>query len=97
MLNNEKKDIESVSVVTTNENREVMQIIYFDFDETLLSEISIGTIKNFIKKYNNKISNYLIVGHADTKGTNEYNLKLSLKRAEAVKNIFLKNGIKEKK
>jgi len=95
--NNEKNDIESVSVVTTNDNKEVMQIIYFDFDEALLSEISIGTIKNFIKKYNNKISNYLIVGHADTKGTKEYNLKLSLKRAEAVKNIFLENGIKEKK
>ena len=29
-----------------------------------------------------KITKYLIVGHTDTKGTNEYNLKLSLDRAK---------------
>ena len=35
-------------------------------------------------------------GHTDTKGSSEYNLKLSLKRAEAVKQILLNIGIDEK-
>lgn len=87
---------ESVTVVTKNEKREIMQIIYFDFDEYTLSEVSLNTLKTFLDKYQNQISNYVIVGHTDTKGTNKYNLKLSLKRAETIKTIFLQEGIEEK-
>ena len=65
---------ESVTVVTKNEKREIMQIIYFDFDEYTLSEVSLNTLKTFLDKYQNQISNYVIVGHTDTKGTNKYNL-----------------------
>ena len=87
---------ESVTVITKNEKREIMQIIYFDFDEYTLSEVSLNTLKTFLDKYQNQISNYVIVGHTDTKGTNQYNLKLSLKRAETIKTIFLQEGIEEK-
>lgn len=87
---------ESVTVVTKNEKREIMQIIYFDFDEYTLSEVSLNTLKTFLDKYQNQISNYVIVGHTDTKGTNQYNLKLSLKRAETIKTIFIQKGIEEK-
>jgi len=87
---------ERVTVVTKNEKKEIMQIIYFDFDEYTLSEVSLNTLKTFLDKYQNQISNYVIVGHTDTKGTNKYNLKLSLKRAKAIKTIFLQEGIEEK-
>ena len=87
---------ESVTVVTKNEKREIMQIIYFDFDEYTLSEVSLNTLKTLLDKYQNQISNYVIVGHTDTKGTDQYNLKLSLKRAETIKTIFLQEGIEEK-
>ena len=87
---------ESFTVVTKNEKREIMQIIYFDFDEYTLSEVSLNTLKTFLDKYQNQISNYVIVGHTDTKGTNQYNLKLSLKRAETIKTIFIQKGIEEK-
>ena len=53
-------------------------------------------IKKFLKKYNNKIKKYLIIGHTDTKGTKEYNYKLSLERAITVKNILIDNNINEK-
>ena len=89
-------NLESVTVVTKNEKREIMQIIYFDFDEYTLSEVSLNTLKTFLDKYQNQISNYVIVGHTDTKGTNKYNLKLSLKRAKTIKTIFLQEGIEEK-
>ena len=87
---------ERVIVVTKNEKKEIMQIIYFDFDEYTLSEVSLNTLKTLLDKYQNQISNYVIVGHTDTKGTNQYNLKLSLKRAETIKTIFLQEGIEEK-
>ena len=89
------KNLESVSVVTKNEKKEIMQIIYFDFDESTLSQISIQTINKFLNKNKKLISNFVIIGHADTKGSNKYNLELSLKRAESVKNILLNNGIKD--
>ncbi len=93
---NVKEVSESVSVVTKNQNKELIQIIYFDFDETNLSKVSQDTIKQFIVKNKKLISNFVIVGHADTRGTKQYNLKLSLKRADTVKNILIENGINEK-
>ena len=87
---------ENLILVTKNEKKAIMQIIYFDFDEYTLSKVSINTLKTFLDKYKNQISNYIIVGHTDTKGTNKYNLKLSLKRAETIKTIFLQEGIEEK-
>ena len=73
-----------------------MQIIYFDFDNSLLSNVSINTLISFLDKNKNNLSKYIILGHTDTKGTNSYNLILSTKRAETVKKILLNEGISEK-
>ena len=88
---------ESAIVVTENKNNEILQIIYFDFDEAKLSNVSLEKLNNFLNKYKKKINNYIVVGHSDRKGTNKYNLKLSLKRAEAVKKILVSEGIHKNK
>ena len=87
---------DSVSVVTKKE-KEILQIIYFDFDKYNLTDVSSNSIKKFIEEYKNKIDTFLVVGHTDTKGTKEYNLELSLKRAEAVKIILIRLGISSEK
>jgi OOP family OmpA-OmpF porin len=87
---------DSVSVVTKKE-KEILQIIYFDFDKYNLTDVSSNSIKKFIEEYKNKIDTFLVVGHTDTKGTKEYNLELSLKRAEAVKTILIRLGISSEK
>jgi len=87
---------DSVSVVTKKE-KEILQIIYFDFDKYNLTDVSSNSIKKFIKEHKNKIDTFLVVGHTDTKGTKEYNLELSLKRAEAVKIILTGLGINSEK
>ena len=87
---------DSVSVVTKKE-KEILQIIYFDFDKYNLTDVSSNSIKKFIEEYKNKIDTFLVVGHTDTKGTNKYNLGLSLKRAEAVKTILIRLGISSEK
>ena len=40
---------DSVSIVTKNSENKILQIIYFDFDKSKLSDVSIEEIKNFIK------------------------------------------------
>ena len=92
-LENETKD--EVTIVTKNENKELMQIIYFDFDQFNLSEVSKDKIKKFLNNYGSVINEYLVVGHTDTKGTNKYNLSLSIKRAEVVKEILINYGINQ--
>ena len=89
-------DPENVFIITQNKEKEILQIIYFDFNNHSLSEVSLKTVKNFLLQHNNKINSYIIIGHADRKGTKEYNKKLSLKRAETVKKILISEGIKEK-
>ena len=91
--NNETKN--EVTIVTKNKNEELMQIIYFDFDKFNLSEVSKEKIKLFLDNNNSTIEEYLVVGHTDTKGTKKYNLSLSIKRAEVVKEILINYGIQQ--
>ncbi len=88
---------ESVTIIKKNKRNEILEIIYFDFDKSKLSDVSIKEIKNFLTKYKSKTNKYMVVGHSDRKGSNEYNLKLSLKRAEAVKKILILEGIDQEK
>jgi len=92
-LDNETKN--EVTIVTKNNNKELMQIIYFDFDKFNLSELSKDKIKLFLDSYRNEINEYLIVGHTDTRGTKNYNLSLSIKRAEVVQEILINYGINQ--
>ena len=96
-LGNKKENNESITIVTKNKEEKVLQLIYFDFDKSYLSEVSINKIKEFIIKNNTKIEKYLIIGHTDTKGSEKYNRNLSLDRANAVKKIFVESGILESK
>ncbi|MDC0624463.1 OmpA family protein [Alphaproteobacteria bacterium] len=89
----EDDDTPQVVIVTENEKKEVMQIIYFDFDNSKLSEVSKNTLFNFLDKNKKKLSRYIIFGHTDTKGSSKYNMDLSIKRAESVKQALLDHGI----
>jgi len=89
----EEDDTPQVVIVTENEKKEVMQIIYFDFDNSRLSEVSKNTLFDFLDKNKNQLSRYIIFGHTDTKGANKYNMELSIKRAKSVKQALLDHGI----
>ena len=89
------KSESNVTIVTQNNQKEVIQIIYFDFDNFILSDVSKNTLINFLRKNKSDISRFIILGHTDTKGTKDYNLTLSLKRAGVVKQILMDEGISE--
>ena len=84
-----------VTIVTKNKKDDLMQIIYFDFDKFSLSDVSKSKIKLFLDNYKNEINQYLVVGHTDTKGEKNYNITLSIKRAEIVKELLIYYGIKK--
>ena len=86
---------DSVSIVTKNSENKILQIIYFDFDKSKLSDVSIEEIKNFIKTNIKTIKKFIVVGHTDTMGTKKYNKVLSLERAGAVQKILIELGIEK--
>ena len=72
----------------------VLKNIYFDFDSADLlpdSEDGINAVYEFLIQ--NPDKNILIEGHTDDIGSEEYNLRLSEKRAESVKLALINKGI----
>ena len=70
-------------------------IIYFEYDEYSVTD---SKSKAIIKMYADYMKEHpsakiSIEGHADERGTREYNLALGEKRSNAVKDIFLLNNI----
>ena len=86
---------DSVSIVTKNSENKILQIIYFDFDKSKLSDVSIEEIKNFINTNKKTIKKFIVIGHTDTMGTKKYNKVLSLERAEVVQKVLTELGIEK--
>ena len=68
--------------------------VYFEFDKFNLNSKSLQTLKSAVSAMkDNKSIRITIAGHADERGTREYNLALGQRRADAVKDYFVLNGI----
>jgi peptidoglycan-associated lipoprotein len=70
--------------------------VYFEFDSFKLSSKSIQTLRSAVTamKENSSIK-ITISGHADERGTREYNLALGQRRAESVRDYLLVNGVRK--
>lgn len=69
-------------------------IVYFDFDSTALSNKSYNKLNKhvaYLKQNTN--SKVTLAGHADERGTREYNAALGERRANAVKDYLTTNGV----
>jgi len=68
--------------------------VYFDFDKSTLTSKSIQTLKSAVNALNDNSSIQITLsGHADERGTREYNLALGQRRAEAVSDYLILNGV----
>ena len=66
----------------------------FEFDSWILNEIGHQAIRQFASSLErDRIKRVRIEGHTDTIGSHRYNLKLSVKRAQAVGEAFIRSGI----
>jgi peptidoglycan-associated lipoprotein len=68
--------------------------VFFDFDKSSLtadSKAQLAKWADFLKKF--PTDQFTVEGHCDERGTQEYNLALGDKRANAVKDFLVAQGI----
>ncbi|WP_119286599.1 outer membrane protein OmpA [Azohydromonas sediminis] len=67
---------------------------FFDFDKAVLKPEGKAKLDDLVEKTKGiSLEVIIAVGHTDWIGTNEYNQKLSVRRAEAVKQYLVSKGI----
>lgn len=81
-------------VAATEEQRSAFQDIRFDFDKTLIREDAksvLANVADYMKRNNG--TRLLIEGHADERGTGEYNMALGERRAESARSYLVSLGV----
>jgi outer membrane protein OmpA-like peptidoglycan-associated protein len=73
-------------------------LLYFKNNSTELTPDSKAELENILKEIKRREPCEIsLIGHSDTAGSEDYNIKLSKKRAEIVKNLLINAGIKMQK
>ena len=83
-----KKEIPKKVTVVMDE-----RTLLFDFDKSVVKEQYIPILKNLIDYMVENNYDVTIVGHTDSKGSESYNGKLSMRRAISVKEKLLELGL----
>ncbi|MDP2376428.1 OmpA family protein [Reyranella sp.] len=69
-------------------------MVFFDWDRSNLSAQALNTIKQAADAYKTKgNARITATGHTDTSGPETYNMALSLRRANTVKDALVQNGV----
>lgn len=69
-------------------------MVFFDWDRSTLSAQAVNTIGQAASAYKVKGSaRVTAVGHTDKSGPDSYNMALSLRRANAVKDVLVRDGV----
>ena len=70
------------------------RIVYFDFDSSVVREDALPIIKAHADYLaSNPQVSFTLEGHADERGTREYNLALGERRADSVRKLLIANGV----
>ena len=99
VYSDEVKTVKASSSMPKNISLDSMAIfanatVYFEFDKSSLTSKSIQTLKSTVDALNeNSTIEVTLSGHADERGTREYNLALGQRRAESVSDYLVLNGI----
>jgi OmpA-OmpF porin, OOP family len=69
-------------------------MVFFDWDRSNLSQQALATIQQAADAFKSKGSARITAtGHTDTSGPESYNMALSLRRANAVKDALVRDGV----
>ena len=72
----------------------VKNVVYFDYNSSAInndSKLIVETQAEFLIKSNAR--NIVVAGYCDERGTREYNMSLGTKRAEALKDALVAQGV----
>ena len=76
----------------------VLSDVHFRHDRAILRPQAYALLNEVVRILKEEKRSFIqVVGHADSSGTDDYNLKLSQKRAEAVMDYLVGHGISEKR
>ena len=67
----------------------------FDFDKSIVKEQYYAMLKDLVSYIEENNYHITIAGHTDSKGSNEYNYALSVRRAESVIQKLMEFGLSE--
>ncbi len=81
--------------ILTPEKIEISKRIHFEFEKAVIRPVSYPILEAVAKimKENPQVKKIQVEGHTDSKGSDQYNLRLSQKRAAAVRNYLLEQGV----
>ncbi len=68
-------------------------VFYFDFDSYTLKPEAIEALNAYIEYFKNNEESVRLEGNTDERGTREYNMALGERRANAVRDYMVVNGI----
>ena len=69
-------------------------MVFFDWDRSDVSSVAMNTIRQAADAYRaTGQSRVTAIGHTDSSGPNSYNMALSLRRANAVKDALVQQGV----
>lgn len=89
------QDIDSDNKGSDSGTIQGLSTVYFEYDSSVLSAETKETLLeniNWIQSHS-EVSSVELEGHCDTMGSESYNIGLGRRRAEAVKNFLIENGI----
>ena len=89
------KDIDTDSRGSDSGTIEGLRTVYFDYDKSILSAETRSVLMNNLDwiKSHSEVQAIDLEGHCDQAGSEAYNIGLGLRRAEAVKNFLVEQGV----
>ncbi|MCP4599634.1 MAG: OmpA family protein [Proteobacteria bacterium] len=86
-------------VVLTGTDIKILKKVYFEYDSAVIMEVSFNILDAVAATVinNPQIDFIEVQGHADERGNDDYNLRLTTDRAAAVVTYLIKKGVKKKK
>lgn len=79
---------------TPLEAADAKYIVFFDFDSSKVDAGGRGVVDSTAQEINRQqLSSVVVTGHADTSGSESYNQRLGMKRANAVRDALVSKGV----
>jgi peptidoglycan-associated lipoprotein len=83
----------SGAVVTAEDLKQLRTVFYFDFDQAVVRQEGFADLEAHARYLSQNPSAFVrLEGHADERGTREYNMALGERRAKAVERLLVVNG-----
>lgn len=85
--------VSSGAVITAEDLKQLRTVFYFDFDQSVVRQEGFADLEAHARYLSqNPSAAVRLEGHADERGTREYNIALGERRAQSVERLLIVNG-----